>query len=103
MLRPHRLRDLQHYQYDFNFGDVTEVWRRGSVTASWLLDFDSVSAPRRLVAIEVRRKSIGFSEGRWTIKAACCGFWNTDRKFRLLPLATRSSEDDHGTPRSIRC
>ena len=32
------LREPEHYQYDFNLADVTEVWRRGSVVASWLLD-----------------------------------------------------------------
>src|SRR5271169_6076088 len=37
------LRDPEHYQYDFNLADVTEVWRRGSVIASWLLDLTAIS------------------------------------------------------------
>src|SRR5271154_4910347 len=37
------LRDPEHYQYDFNLPDVTEVWRRGSVIASWLLDLTSAA------------------------------------------------------------
>src|ERR1700693_4707832 len=37
------LRDPEHYQYDFNLADVTEVWRRGSVVASWLLDLTALS------------------------------------------------------------
>jgi len=37
------LRNPEHYQYDFNLADVTEVWRRGSVVASWLLDLTAIS------------------------------------------------------------
>src|SRR6266403_2099167 len=37
------LRHPEHYQYDFNLADVTEVWRRGSVVASWLLDLSAIS------------------------------------------------------------
>src|SRR5580700_6267187 len=64
------LRDPEHYQYDLNLPDITEVWRRGSVIASWLLDL-SASA---LLADPALSKFAGrvsdSGEGRWTIKAA---------------------------------
>ena len=64
------LRDPEHYQYDFNLRDVSEVWRRGSVIASWLLDLTAsafVDDPD-LKKFEGRVSDSG--EGRWTIKAA---------------------------------
>ncbi|HXJ75392.1 MAG TPA: decarboxylating 6-phosphogluconate dehydrogenase, partial [Candidatus Dormibacteraeota bacterium] len=64
------LRDPLHYQYEFNLTDVTEVWRRGSVIASWLLDLTAnalVSDPN-LAQFAGRVSDSG--EGRWTIKAA---------------------------------
>ena len=64
------LRDPEHYQYDLNLADVAEVWRRGSVIASWLLDLTAsalISDPA-LAKFEGRVSDSG--EGRWTIKAA---------------------------------
>jgi 6-phosphogluconate dehydrogenase len=64
------LRDPEHYQYDFNLTDVSEVWRRGSVISSWLLDLTAnafVSDPD-LSQFAGRVSDSG--EGRWTIKAA---------------------------------
>jgi 6-phosphogluconate dehydrogenase len=64
------LRDPQHYRYDFNLPDIAEVWRRGSVVASWLLDLTAgalVEDPE-LKQFEGRVSDSG--EGRWTIKAA---------------------------------
>ncbi len=64
------LRDPEHYQYDLNLGDITELWRRGSVIASWLLDLTAsalVEDPA-LKGFEGRVSDSG--EGRWTIKAA---------------------------------
>jgi 6-phosphogluconate dehydrogenase len=64
------LRDPEHYQYDFNLPDVTEVWRRGSVVASWLLDLTAsalLKAPD-LGGFSGRVSDSG--EGRWTILAA---------------------------------
>ena len=54
------LRDPEHYQYDLNLADVAEVWRRGSVIASWLLDLtaDALAADPKLVAI--RRPGLRF-------------------------------------------
>ena len=64
------LRDPEHYQYDFNLTDVAEVWRRGSVIASWLLDLTAVAltGDPQLAKFEGRVSDSG--EGRWTIKAA---------------------------------
>jgi len=64
------LRDPEHYQYDFNLTDVAEVWRRGSVIASWLLDLTAaaLTADPQLAKFAGRVSDSG--EGRWTIKAA---------------------------------
>jgi 6-phosphogluconate dehydrogenase len=64
------LRDPEHYQYDLNLGDITEVWRRGSVIASWLLDLtaEALAADSNLTQFAGRVSDSG--EGRWTIKAA---------------------------------
>jgi 6-phosphogluconate dehydrogenase len=64
------LRDPEHYQYDFNLTDVTEVWRRGSVIASWLLDLtaSALAADPQLSKFAGRVSDSG--EGRWTIKAS---------------------------------
>ncbi len=64
------LRDPEHYQYDFNLADVAEVWRRGSVIASWLLDLTAAALAQdpQLAKFEGRVSDSG--EGRWTIKAA---------------------------------
>jgi len=64
------LRQPEHYQYDLNLPDIAEVWRRGSVVASWLLD---LTAAALLEEPELTRFSSGVSdsgEGRWTIQAA---------------------------------
>ena len=64
------LRHPQHYQYDFDLADVTEVWRRGSVVASWLLDL-TAAALRQSPALENFSGRVSDSgEGRWTIQAA---------------------------------
>jgi 6-phosphogluconate dehydrogenase len=64
------LRDPEHYQYDFNVADISEVWRRGSVIASWLLDLTAaaLAADAQLAKFDGRVSDSG--EGRWTIKAA---------------------------------
>ena len=64
------LRDPDHYQYDLNLPDIAEVWRRGSVIASWLLD---LTAAALLEEPDLGRFSDAVSdsgEGRWTIQAA---------------------------------
>jgi 6-phosphogluconate dehydrogenase len=64
------LRDPEHYQYDFDLPEVAEVWRRGSVVASWLLDLTAAALVKdpKLEAFQGRVSDSG--EGRWTIKAA---------------------------------
>jgi 6-phosphogluconate dehydrogenase len=64
------LRDPEHYQYDFNLPDIAEVWRRGSVIASWLLDLTAAAlySDPKLSKFAGRVSDSG--EGRWTIKAA---------------------------------
>src|SRR5215470_11998944 len=64
------LRDPDHYQYDLNLRDVTEVWRRGSVIASWLLDLTATSLVKDADLQEFSGKVSDSGEGRWTIKAA---------------------------------
>ena len=64
------LRDPEHYRYEMNLPDITEVWRRGSVISSWLLDLTAAA----LVGDPALQKFTGrvsdSGEGRWTLKAA---------------------------------
>jgi 6-phosphogluconate dehydrogenase len=64
------LRDPEHYQYDFNLRDVAEVWRRGSVIASWLLDLTAASLAEDPSLAKFAGRVSDSGEGRWTIKAA---------------------------------
>jgi 6-phosphogluconate dehydrogenase len=64
------LRDPEHYQYDFNLGDVAELWRRGSVIASWLLDLTAASLVEDSELSKFEGRVSDSGEGRWTIKAA---------------------------------
>jgi 6-phosphogluconate dehydrogenase len=64
------LRDPEHYQYDLNLRDITEVWRRGSVIASWLLDLTAAALVKDEALSEYTGRVSDSGEGRWTIKAA---------------------------------
>jgi 6-phosphogluconate dehydrogenase len=64
------LRDPEHYQYDFNLRDVAEVWRRGSVIASWLLDLTASALVDDPTLSKFSGRVSDSGEGRWTIKAA---------------------------------
>ena len=64
------LRYPEHYQYDFNLADVTEVWRRGSVVASWLLDLTAISLLDQPTLERFSGRVSDSGEGRWTILAA---------------------------------
>ena len=64
------LRDPEHYQYDLNLGDIAEVWRRGSVIASWLLDLTAAALVKDAALSEFAGRVSDSGEGRWTIKAA---------------------------------
>jgi 6-phosphogluconate dehydrogenase len=60
----------EHYQYDFNLRDVAEVWRRGSVIASWLLDLTAAALTEDPALSKFAGRVSDSGEGRWTIKAA---------------------------------
>jgi 6-phosphogluconate dehydrogenase len=64
------LRDPEHYQYDLDLRDVTEVWRRGSVIASWLLDLTAAAMVKDPGLAQFAGHVSDSGEGRWTIKAA---------------------------------
>jgi len=64
------LRNPEHYQYDFNVADVTEVWRRGSVVASWLLDLTAQSFAQSPKLEDFAGRVADSGEGRWTVAAA---------------------------------
>ena len=64
------LRNPEHYQYDFALADVTEVWRRGSVIGSWLLDLTAGALAEDPALAGFAGKVSDSGEGRWTIKAS---------------------------------
>ena len=64
------LRNRELYQYDFNLRDIAEVWRRGSVIASWLLDLTATALAKDSALTDFAGKVSDSGEGRWTIKAA---------------------------------
>jgi 6-phosphogluconate dehydrogenase len=64
------LRDPEHYQYDLNLADIAEVWRRGSVIASWLLDLTASALIEDPALSKFAGRVSDSGEGRWTIKAA---------------------------------
>lgn len=63
------LRDPEHYQYDLNLTDITELWRRGSVIASWLLDLTATALLEDPGLAKFAGRVSDSGEGRWTIKA----------------------------------
>jgi len=64
------LRDPEHYQYDLDLGNIAEVWRRGSVIASWLLDLTAIALVKDPALTGFAGRVSDSGEGRWTIKAA---------------------------------
>jgi len=64
------LRDPEHYQYELNLADIAEVWRRGSVIASWLLDLTASALIEDPALAKFAGRVSDSGEGRWTIKAA---------------------------------
>ena len=64
------LRDPAHYQYDFDLGEVAELWRRGSVVASWLLDLTATALLEDPALSKFAGRVSDSGEGRWTIMAA---------------------------------
>src|SRR4029453_9189041 len=64
------LRNPEHYRYDFNLTDIAEVWRRGSVVASWLLDLTASALIKDPELAKFTGRVSDSGEGRWTITAA---------------------------------
>lgn len=64
------LHEPAHYQYDLNLRDIAEVWRRGSVVASWLLDLTASALVKDAALSDFTGRVSDSGEGRWTIKAA---------------------------------
>jgi 6-phosphogluconate dehydrogenase len=64
------LRHPEHYPYDLNLPDITEVWRRGSVIASWLLDLAAISLLKSPDLAKFTGRVSDSGEGRWTVMAA---------------------------------
>jgi 6-phosphogluconate dehydrogenase len=64
------LRNPELYRYDLNLRDIAEVWRRGSVIASWLLDLTATALTQDPALTNFAGKVSDSGEGRWTIKAA---------------------------------
>jgi 6-phosphogluconate dehydrogenase len=64
------LRDPEHYQYDLDLPEIAELWRRGSVIASWLLDLTAAALLEDPALAKFGGRASDSGEGRWTIKAA---------------------------------
>jgi 6-phosphogluconate dehydrogenase len=64
------LRNPEHFQYDFNLGDIAELWRRGSVIGSWLLDLTAIALQRNPTLENFEGRVSDSGEGRWTVIAA---------------------------------
>jgi 6-phosphogluconate dehydrogenase len=64
------LRNPEHYQYDLNIGDIAELWRRGSVVASWLLDLTAHALMKNQDLENFAGRVSDSGEGRWTVAAA---------------------------------
>jgi 6-phosphogluconate dehydrogenase len=64
------LREPEHYQYDLNLPDIAELWRRGSVISSWLLDLTAAALVEDPALAKFAGRVSDSGEGRWTIKAA---------------------------------
>ena len=64
------LRNPEHYQYEMNVADIAEVWRRGSVVASWLLDLAAMALIEQPDLKNFSGRVSDSGEGRWTITAA---------------------------------
>ena len=64
------LRHPEYYQYEIDLGDVAEVWRRGSVVASWLLDLTASALAKKTDLLDFSGRISDSGEGRWTVTAA---------------------------------
>jgi 6-phosphogluconate dehydrogenase len=64
------LRHPEHFQYDFNLADITDVWRRGSVITSWLLDLTAAALAKDEMLAGFAGRVSDSGEGRWALQAA---------------------------------
>jgi len=64
------VRHPEHYQYDFNLADIAELWRRGSVVSSWLLDLAAIALVKEPDLSRFSGHVSDSGEGRWTVNAA---------------------------------
>jgi 6-phosphogluconate dehydrogenase len=64
------LRHPEHYAYDLDLADIAEVWRRGSVVTSWLLDLTATALAKDGTLERFEGKVADSGEGRWTLEAA---------------------------------
>jgi len=92
------LRNPEHYQYDLNLGDIAEVWRRGSVIASWLLDLTAISLVDDPSLKKFSGRVSDSGEGRWTIKAAIDEGVPVPVTKDSLPAENRSSKTNFSLP-----
>ena len=87
------LRDPEHYQYDLNLRDIAEVWRRGSVIASWLLDLTAAALVKDPALCEIRRPGFGLGRGavddQGRHRRGCAGARSHHGAVRALQLARR--------------
>src|SRR5438445_3167027 len=83
------LRDPERYQYDLDLRDIAEVWRRGSVVASWLLDLTAAALVKDPAMSEFTGQVSDSGEGRWTIKAASSTQSRVERVQRVVLAASR--------------
>ena len=60
----------EHYQYEFDLGEIAELWRRGSVVSSWLLDLTAIALAKSPQLADFAGQVSDSGEGRWTLKAA---------------------------------
>jgi 6-phosphogluconate dehydrogenase len=92
------LRNPEHYQYDFNLADITEVWRRGSVVASWLLDLTAMALIDGHDLQKYSGRVSDSGEGRWTVTAAIDeGAPAPVLSAALYQRFTSRGEDDYAT------
>jgi 6-phosphogluconate dehydrogenase len=92
------LRNPEHYQYEFNLADVAEVWRRGSVVASWLLDLTAIALLKQPDLAQFSGRVSDSGEGRWTIAAAIDeGAPSPVLSAALYQRFTSRGEDDFAT------
>jgi 6-phosphogluconate dehydrogenase len=99
------LRNPEHYQYDFPLADIAEVWRRGSVVASWLLDLTAIALIEDPKLSKFSGRVSDSGEGRWTILAAIESWApaaKTISRRRFYPRCASSSADTSSAPPAVR-